>query len=181
MTALNDSPMDHPSQLSASDRHGGRLLEARRQFPSAPEPFIDLSTGINPLPYPVPPIEPAAWTRLPEPEEIAALENVAARAYGMPDASMVAALPGTQVLISLLPRLVSANLCRDPQPHLWRIFAGLCRGWKPGRGSKHTRGARVCALRRHLQSQQSRWTAFRRGHTAQPAPRQESERIVNGR
>ena len=85
--------------------HGGRLLEARRLFPSAPEPFIDLSTGINPLPYPVPPIERRAWTRLPEPENIAALENVAARAYGVPDASMVAALPGTQVLISLLPRL----------------------------------------------------------------------------
>jgi cobalamin biosynthesis protein CobC len=86
--------------------HGGRMLEARRLFPSAPEPFIDLSTGINPLPYPVPPIERAAWTRLPEPEDIAALENVAAKAYGVSNASMVAALPGTQALISLLPRLL---------------------------------------------------------------------------
>jgi cobalamin biosynthetic protein CobC len=86
-------------------RHGGRLTEARRRFPTAPEPFIDLSTGINPLPYPIPPIAPSAWTRLPEPEAIALLEAVAAKAYGVADGSMVAAVPGTQLLISLLPRL----------------------------------------------------------------------------
>src|SRR6476661_1427893 len=34
--------------------HGGDLGAARRRFPGAPEPFIDLSTGINPYPYPVP-------------------------------------------------------------------------------------------------------------------------------
>lgn len=81
-------------------------MQARRQFPTAPEPFIDLSTGINPLPYPVPAVSPRAWTRLPEPEEIAALEAAAAQSYGAPDASQVAALPGTQILISLLPLLL---------------------------------------------------------------------------
>jgi len=39
--------------------HGGDLAAARRMFPDAPEPFIDLSTGINPHPYPVPDL-PAA-------------------------------------------------------------------------------------------------------------------------
>lgn len=58
--------------------HGGRLIAARRLFRNAPEPFIDLSTGINPLSYPIPAIEPSAWTRLPEPEEIAELERLAA-------------------------------------------------------------------------------------------------------
>ncbi|MGB6348380.1 MAG: threonine-phosphate decarboxylase CobD [Methyloceanibacter sp.] len=85
--------------------HGGRLRQARRLFPSAPEPFIDLSTGINPLPYPVPPLAPEAWTRLPEPEDIAALEQAAAKAYRVPDAAQIVAVPGTQSLISLLPRL----------------------------------------------------------------------------
>ena len=85
--------------------HGGRLIEARRLFPSAPEPFIDLSTGINPLSYPIPPIAPSAWTRLPEPEAITRLDAVAAKAYGVADGSMVASVPGTQLLISLLPRL----------------------------------------------------------------------------
>jgi cobalamin biosynthesis protein CobC len=78
-------------------------------FPLAPEPFIDLSTGINPLPYPVPPLDTETWTRLPEPEGVAALEAMAAKAYGVVNAAMVAAAPGTQILISLLPRLFPQN------------------------------------------------------------------------
>lgn len=80
-------------------------MQARALFPAAPEPFIDLSTGINPQPYPIPPLGPEAWTRLPEPEEIASLESAGASAYGATDRTMVAALPGTQMLISLLPSL----------------------------------------------------------------------------
>lgn len=91
--------------------HGGRLGAARRQFPGAPEPFLDLSTGINPIPWPVPPLPPEAFTRLPEPEAEAALRAVAAAAYGAADPAMVAAAPGTQLLIQLLPRLF-------PQPAL---------------------------------------------------------------
>ena len=39
-----------PSTLIA---HGGSLVQARRLFPGAPEPIIDLSTGINPVAYPI--------------------------------------------------------------------------------------------------------------------------------
>jgi cobalamin biosynthetic protein CobC len=98
-------PSSNPLRALAEEPHGGRLLQARRSFPTAPEPFIDLSTGINPFHYPLPPIRTDAWTRLPEPEEIAALEQAAAAAYGASDASVAAALPGTQALISLLPSL----------------------------------------------------------------------------
>jgi cobalamin biosynthetic protein CobC len=89
--------------------HGGGLIAARRRYPDAPEPWIDLSTGINPVPYPVPPLPPEAFTRLPEPEQVAALEAIAATAYGVGDPAMVAAAPGTQSLIHLLPRLVPAR------------------------------------------------------------------------
>ena len=34
--------------------HGGNLDAARNRFPGAPEPWIDLSTGINPVPFPIP-------------------------------------------------------------------------------------------------------------------------------
>jgi cobalamin biosynthetic protein CobC len=91
--------------------HGGRLGAARRRFAGAPEPFIDLSTGINPRPWPVPALPPAAWARLPEPEAEQALRQVAAGAYGAADPGMVAAAPGTQLLIQLLPRIF-------PQPAL---------------------------------------------------------------
>jgi cobalamin biosynthetic protein CobC len=32
--------------------HGGRLGAARTAWPDAPTPWLDLSTGINPCPYP---------------------------------------------------------------------------------------------------------------------------------
>jgi cobalamin biosynthetic protein CobC len=89
--------------------HGGGLIAARRRYPQAPEPWIDLSTGINPIPYPMPSLPPETFTRLPEPEQVAALEAVAAGAYGASDPAMVVAASGTQSLIHLLPRLIPAR------------------------------------------------------------------------
>ena len=86
--------------------HGGGLIAARAMFPMAPALWIDLSTGINPLPYPVPALPPEAYQRLPEPEEVGRLEAAAARAYGVADPRTVVAAPGTQILISLLPHLL---------------------------------------------------------------------------
>ncbi len=86
--------------------HGGRLGEARRRFPGAPEPFLDLSTGINPISYHLPRLADATWQRLPEPETLEALQRAAALAYRVTDPAMVVAGPGTQLLISLLPHLL---------------------------------------------------------------------------
>jgi cobalamin biosynthetic protein CobC len=89
--------------------HGGNINAARTLYPDAPEPWIDLSTGINPVPYPVGVVAPSAWSRLPEPAGLAALEAAARSAYGAaPDAGIVAA-PGTQALIQWLPRLFPAR------------------------------------------------------------------------
>ena len=87
--------------------HGGDLGALRLAFPDAPDPWLDLSTGINPVPYPVPPVEASAWTRLPEAAEVQALRAAAAAAYGAPDAAHVVPAPGTQILIETLPRLLA--------------------------------------------------------------------------
>ena len=86
--------------------HGGGVMAAQRRYPEVGLPWIDLSTGINPAPYPVPLMPEAALTRLPEPEQVAALEAAAARAYGVADPAAMVAAPGTQALIHLLPRLL---------------------------------------------------------------------------
>ena len=99
---------DRPSNGVTALEHGGSLAEARARFPGAPEPWIDLSTGINPWPYPVPPLPPEHWARLPEPSAHRRLEAAAARAYGVADPAAVVAAPGTQLLIGLLPRLIPA-------------------------------------------------------------------------
>ncbi|TDP40391.1 threonine-phosphate decarboxylase CobD [Zavarzinia compransoris] len=87
--------------------HGGRRRAAQARFPDAPRPWLDLSTGINPVPYPLPTLDPAVFTDLPEPEDLARLESIAAAAYGVPDPALVVAAPGTQILIELLPLLAA--------------------------------------------------------------------------
>jgi cobalamin biosynthetic protein CobC len=89
--------------------HGGDLDAARRRFPDAPEPWIDLSTGINPVAYPLPPLAPDAWTQLPQPGDLGRLEEIAANAYGGAPGAEVVAVPGTQALIQWLPRLFPAK------------------------------------------------------------------------
>jgi cobalamin biosynthesis protein CobC len=61
--------------------------------------LIDLSTGINPHPYPLPPLTPDLFTRLPEPEALERLAATAARGYGA-SADQVVVAPGTQSLLA---------------------------------------------------------------------------------
>jgi cobalamin biosynthetic protein CobC len=89
--------------------HGGNINAARQLFPGAPEPWIDLSTGINPVPYPVGTIAPSAWSRLPEPAELTGLEAAAHATYGATLATGIVAAPGTQALIQWLPRIFPAR------------------------------------------------------------------------
>ncbi len=58
------------------------------------------------MPYPFAPPRPESFTRLPEPAALRELQTIAARAYGVADPAMVVAAPGTQLLISLLPRVL---------------------------------------------------------------------------
>ena len=86
--------------------HGGDLEAIRRRFPQAPRPWLDLSTGINPVAYPVEAVAAEAWSRLPSRADQDALCAAAARRFGVADPETVVAAPGTQALIQLLPRLV---------------------------------------------------------------------------
>lgn len=86
------------------DDHGGSLGRARRLFPQAQEPWVDLSTGINPHSYPLFDLPATAFTRLPEPGRAVELAQAAAQAYGAPGAGHVVAAPGTQIL---LPRVMA--------------------------------------------------------------------------
>jgi cobalamin biosynthetic protein CobC len=89
--------------------HGGDLTSARSKFPGAPEPLIDLSTGINPSAYPLPDLPPDVFARLPEPSALDRLCQLAAQAYGAPSAAHVVAAPGAQMLLPLVAALAPAG------------------------------------------------------------------------
>lgn len=80
--------------------HGGRLLRAARQYGIPAADWLDLSTGVSPFAWPVPPIPASAWHRLPEDDD--GLVDVARDYYGAPHVLPVA---GTQAAIQALPRL----------------------------------------------------------------------------
>jgi len=80
--------------------HGGNLNDAVAHYGIARADWLDLSTGINPQPYPAPVLEAEAWHRLPE--SSAALCAAACTYYGAPQMLAVA---GTQAAIQALPQL----------------------------------------------------------------------------
>ncbi|MCF1440533.1 threonine-phosphate decarboxylase CobD [Ralstonia pseudosolanacearum] len=93
--------------MSAAPRftiaHGGNLAAARARHGEPSGGWVDLSTGINPHGYPVPPIPPEAWLRLPEDD---GLEAAAASHYGVASADAVLAVAGSQAAIRALPLLL---------------------------------------------------------------------------
>ena len=120
--------VDQPGVSGAFERlfqHGGDINSARIAFPEAPAPWIDLSTGINPAPYPLPALPPEAWTRLPSPAELMALQAAAGARYGVPAEAVVAA-PGTQALIQWLPRLFRARSVAILGP----TYSGHAAAWR---------------------------------------------------
>ena len=109
MTTLDrlDDPLDQPrlnqTTTAGLTFHGGDILGASRAYGIAAEQWLDLSTGIHPEPWQVPPVSQAAFERLPyeRPEFLAA----AARYYGRPE---FLALAGTQAAIQRLPQVLPA-------------------------------------------------------------------------
>lgn len=101
--------------------HGGRLREAAQHYAIPLVDWIDLSTGINPHAWPVPPLPASIWHRLPEAD--LALVAAARDFYGAPHMLPVA---GTQAAIQALPRLRSRCKVLVAAPtyaehaHAWR-------------------------------------------------------------
>ena len=89
--------------------HGGNLSAARAAFPQAPEPWLDLSTGVNPYPYPYGDLPAECLIKLPDPIELRAQEAAAAKAYRAPAHAEIVAAPGSQAIINWLPRLLPAQ------------------------------------------------------------------------
>jgi cobalamin biosynthesis protein CobC len=87
-------------------KHGGDLTQAMAEYGGTPQAWLDLSTGINPRPWPVPATLPdTIWQRLPSRADQDALIAAARLAYKLPTGVEIAAASGTQALIQWLPRL----------------------------------------------------------------------------
>jgi cobalamin biosynthesis protein CobC len=102
--------------------HGGDLTRASKEYGIRKEDWLDLSTGINPLGYPVPAVPAQDWLRLPDDSNPVLLQT--ARDYYQADWLLPVA--GSQAAIRALPRirprsrvLVSA-LTYNEHAHAWQ-------------------------------------------------------------
>jgi cobalamin biosynthetic protein CobC len=108
--------------------HGGNLDLARQIFGGRAEDWIDLSTGINRLPYPVGEISAHHWQALPSRSEIDALHQAAQHAYRT--SAPIVAMGGAQAAIQLLPQLTARGCARILAP-TYNEYAGVlsAAGW----------------------------------------------------
>ncbi len=101
--------MDAAAKIDPLLHHGGRIAAAAARFPTATQPWIDLSTGISPWAYPVGEIDLSTWQNLPSDENLAELETAAADAFGGVSPDQIVAVPGTDFAIRLLARHLQAQ------------------------------------------------------------------------
>lgn len=83
-------------------QHGAATAWVKKQYPEAPQPLIDLSTGISPYPYPLPAFNHNDYNRLPDPEEINAAIDACHHYYQIKKPARVILSGGMQPLIFAL-------------------------------------------------------------------------------
>jgi len=94
---LNRLTYSEPERLL---HHGGGLRAVARQYDIPLSDWLDLSTGINPNGWSVPPVPASVWLRLPEEQD--GLEQAAQDYYAT---ECVLPVAGSQAAIQMLPRL----------------------------------------------------------------------------
>jgi cobalamin biosynthetic protein CobC len=86
-------------------RHGGALDRAIARHGGVRADWLDLSTGINPVAYPVPELDADVWQRLPDEKLVRECLDAARDYYRVPAEAGILAAPGTQAIIQWLPVL----------------------------------------------------------------------------
>ncbi len=96
--------------------HGGGVDAAHAKYGGARQRWLDLSTGINPVPYPIPAIPADAWNVLPDKAAMDALETAARQFWNVPEGATVLAAPGASALIARIPHLAKTGKVRINSP-----------------------------------------------------------------
>ena len=113
--------------------HGGGIDAAAARFGGSRGDWLDLSTGINPVPYPVGALDSGAWTDLPDAGATQALETAARAFWRVPEPAGLVAAPGASALIAAIPRLLAAGQVKIAQPTYNEHAAAFrAAGWAVG-------------------------------------------------
>ena len=96
--------------------HGGGLDAAITKYGGRRPDWIDLSTGINPVPYPMPQLSHDAWTALPDSGAFVQIEARARNFWGVPKDAACLVAPGASSIIAQIPRAIAQGQAHIPGP-----------------------------------------------------------------
>ena len=116
-----------------SSDHGGGVDEAVGLWGGERTDWLDLSTGINPEPYPYQGLAHADWTDLPDKHAFLDLEEAARQFWQIPAQSKMVATPGLSSVIAILPYVLmghSYSLIAPVYNEYGRAFDAA--GWSKG-------------------------------------------------
>ena len=139
--------------MSSQERdHGGGLDKAIAQHGGTRAQWIDLSTGINPAPYPIGEFTSDDWTALPDATAFNALNTAARQFWNVPAGAAMLPAPGASSLIARIPALAPPSRVDIPTP-TYNEHAAAFSAARLGTGRRqHFHGAGPCS------SQQPRWS-----------------------
>lgn len=98
-----------PTKPKKLIQHGGDPKDAEARFGAPAQGWLDLSTGVNPCPYPLGDVPAEVLARLPRQMDVDALISAARKSYGVPDEAAIVPAPGTQALIQVIPTLFAPS------------------------------------------------------------------------
>lgn len=102
--------------MNTARDHGGGLDAAVQRYGGAREDWLDLSTGINPVHYPVGPISSSAWAELPDRGAMDRLLAAARVFWNVPDEAEIVAANGASALIAAMPHVWRGTTVHIPGP-----------------------------------------------------------------
>ncbi|APE42246.1 threonine-phosphate decarboxylase [Sulfitobacter alexandrii] len=125
--------MEHKAPEPAARDHGGGVDAAVRRFGGTRCGWLDLSTGINPQPYPIPDLPRADWTDLPDENARQRLEAAARAFWNVPAGAALLPVPGASAAIARIPMLAPPSRVRIQGPTYNEHAASFAAaGWQIG-------------------------------------------------
>lgn len=136
-----DDPVQVAPKLSPPPPrdHGGGLDAAMAVHGGHREDWLDLSTGINPVSYPLPLLPGHAWTRLPDHAATEELLAAARSFWNVPDEAEIVLAPGLSPVIARLPWVAEAKEVHIPLKPTYNEYHASA--WAAGAEVVHRRAA----------------------------------------
>ena len=124
--------------MSEKRDHGGGLDAAIARFGGVRADWLDLSTGINPVPYPMPTLPNDAWTALPDEAAFTRLYALARSFWNVPHEAAIIGATGASAVIAALPRVIpQGEVCIPGPTYNEHGAAFAASGWRLGQDPSH--------------------------------------------